>query len=84
MSTKYRREVLTEKNANYLKTLHEKIANEKVVTLVTQEIMPDHVHLFITMHSKFAPDDIVKIFNVITAKLKKKSKPGLTKSFLPF
>ncbi len=45
-----------------------KIANEKGVTLVTQETMPDHVHLFITMHPKFAPADIVKIFKGITAK----------------
>jgi putative transposase len=45
-----------------------KIANEKGVTLVTQETMPDHVHLFITMHPKFAPADIVKIFKGITEK----------------
>lgn len=66
--TKYRREVLTGKIAEDLKILHEKIAKEKGVTLVTQEIMPDHVHLFITMHPKFAPADIVKIFKGITAK----------------
>jgi len=67
-STKYRREVLTEKTANDLKLLHEKTAKKKGVTLVTQEIMPDHVHLFITMHPKFSPANIVKIFKGITAK----------------
>jgi len=67
-STKYRREILTGEIADDLKILHEKIAKEKGVTLVTQEIMPDHVHLFITMHPKFAPADIVKIFKGITAK----------------
>ena len=67
-STKYRREILTGKIADDLKLLHEKIAIKKGVTLVTQEIMPDHVHLFITMHPKFSPADIVKIFKGITAK----------------
>jgi putative transposase len=67
-STKYRRKILTDKIADDLKLLHEKIAKEKGVTLVSQEIMPDHVHLFIIMHPKFAPSNIVKIFKGITAK----------------
>jgi putative transposase len=67
-STKYRRNVLVDKIADDLKHLHEKIAKEKGVILVTQEVMPDHVHLFITMHPKFSPANIVKIFKGITAK----------------
>lgn len=67
-STKYRRKILTDKIADDLKLLHEKIANEKGVTLVSQEIMPDHVHLYIIMHPKFSPANIVKIFKGITAK----------------
>ncbi|OEU40993.1 IS200/IS605 family transposase [Methanosarcina sp. Ant1] len=66
--TKYRRHVLVDKIADDLKLLHEKIAKEKGVIIVTQEIMPDHVHLFITMHPKFSPANIVKIFKGITAK----------------
>ena len=67
-STKYRRNVLSGKIAEDLKLLHEKIAKEKGVTLVSQEITPDYVHLFIIMHPKFAPANIVKIFKGITAK----------------
>jgi len=67
-STKYRRKVLTGKIVEDLKNLHETIAKQKGVMLVTQEIMPDHVHLFIIMHPKFAPANIVKIFKGITAK----------------
>lgn len=67
-STKYRRKILIDKIADDLKLLHEKIAKEKGVTIVSQEIMPDHVHLFIIMHPKFAPANIVKIFKGITAK----------------
>jgi putative transposase len=67
-STKYRRKVLVGKIADDLHDLHELIARKKGVTLVTQEILPDHVHLFITAHPKFAPANIVKIFKGISAK----------------
>ena len=67
-STKYRRKVLVGKIADDLHELHELIARKKGVTLVTQEILPDHVHLFITAHPKFAPANIVKIFKGISAK----------------
>lgn len=67
-STKYRREVLVGKIADDLHELHKLIARKKGVTLVTQEILPDHVHLFITAHPKFAPANIVKIFKGISAK----------------
>ena len=53
---------------DYLKRLHEQIAKEKGIMLVEQEVMPDHVHLFITAHPKFSPSQIVKIFKGITAK----------------
>lgn len=67
-STKYRKKVLTGEIVEYLKQLHEQIASEKGITLREQEVMPDHVHLFITAHPKFSPSQIVKIFKGITAK----------------
>ena len=67
-STKYRRKVLTGSVANDLNMLHELIAQKNGIDLVTQEIMPDHVHLFVTAHPKFSPANIVKIFKGITAK----------------
>jgi len=67
-STKYRKKVLTGEIVDYLKQLHEQIASEKGITLREQEVMPDHVHLFITAHPKFSPSQIVKIFKGITAK----------------
>jgi len=33
----------------------------KGFVLNTQEVMPDHVHLFVIAHPKFAPATIVKI-----------------------
>lgn len=67
-STKYRKPVLTGKIEEYLKGLHEQIAKEKGVSLIEQEIMPDHVHLFVSAHPKFSPSQMVKIFKGITAK----------------
>lgn len=67
-STKYRKKILIGEVADYLKQLHKQIASEKGITLREQEVMPDHVHLFITAHPKFSPSQIVKIFKGITAK----------------
>ena len=61
-STKYRRKVLVGSVAEDLHWLHEMIAEQKGISLVDQEIMPDHVHLFVTAHPIFAPANIVKIF----------------------
>lgn len=67
-STKYRRKVLVGSVAEDLHWLHELIAEQKGIEMVNQEIMPDHVHLFVTAHPIFAPANIVKIFKGITAK----------------
>lgn len=66
--TKYRRKVLVGSVAEDLHWLHELIAEQKGIEMVNQEIMPDHVHLFVTAHPIFAPANIVKIFKGITAK----------------
>jgi putative transposase len=67
-STKYRRKVLVGSVAEDLHWLHELIAEQKGIEMVNQEIMPDHVHLFVTAHPIFAPANIFKIFKGITAK----------------
>lgn len=67
-STKYRRNVLVGSVAEDLHWLHEMIAEQKGISLVDQEIMPDHVHIFVNAHPIFAPANIVKIFKGITAK----------------
>jgi len=67
-SVKYRRKVLIGEIENTLKELQESIAQDKGIILHAQEIMPDHVHLFITAHPKFAPATIVKIMKGVTAK----------------
>ncbi len=36
--------------------------------IAVQEVQPDHVHLFIRAHPKFAPSTITKVLKGITAK----------------
>ncbi|MCC7566159.1 MAG: IS200/IS605 family transposase [Methanomicrobiaceae archaeon] len=67
-SVKYRRKVLIGDVAETLTDLHASIAQDKGFILNAQEVMPDHVHLFVTAHPKFAPATIVKIVKGITAK----------------
>jgi len=65
--------------AKDLHWLHEIIAEQKGISLVDQEIMPDHVHLFVNTHPIFAPAKIVKIFKGITAKKLFEKHPELRK-----
>jgi len=78
-SVKYRRNVLTGDVAETLADLHVSIAQDKGFVLNTQEVMPDHVHLFVTAHPKFAPATIVKIVKGITAKKLFEQYPDLRK-----
>ena len=54
-SVKYRLQVLVGDVAEQLRELHESIAQEWGFLLHEQEIMPDHVHLFITDPFRTAP-----------------------------
>jgi putative transposase len=59
-STKYRRKVLTGDIETRCKEMFLKIAAEHNFKISAMEIMPDHVHLFISAHPKYAPSEIVK------------------------
>lgn len=67
-STKYRKPVLNGEIAAYIKELHIKIAKDRGIQLEEQEVMPNHVHLFVSAHPKFPPSQMVKIFKEITGK----------------
>jgi putative transposase len=78
-SVKYRRKILIGDVADTLVDLHVSIAHDKGFVLNAQEVMPDHVHLFITAPPKFAPATIVKIMKGITAKKLFEQYPELRK-----
>lgn len=60
-STKYRKKVLTGEIGEALKKINEEIALNNDIELIEQEVMPDHVHLFVSAHPKYSPSKIVKI-----------------------
>jgi len=60
--TKYRRSILTEQVAATTKETLQTIAREKGWEILALEVMPDHVHLFVSVPPKHSPADITKAF----------------------
>ncbi|MGA2107727.1 MAG: IS200/IS605 family transposase [Syntrophorhabdales bacterium] len=67
-STKYRKSILNGPITKALTSILDQIASENNFTIVQQEIMPDHVHLFASAHPKYAPGAIVKKLKGISGK----------------
>lgn len=67
-STKYRRWVLAGKIGLFLKCVLEEIATNKGFHINTMEVMPDHVHVFVSAHPKIAPSYIYKMLKGISGR----------------
>jgi len=67
-STKYRRAVLTDGVDETLKRLFLEIAKDKGFSIGEMEVMPDHVHLFVSAHPKFSPSYLYKSLKGISAR----------------
>lgn len=64
---KYRHHVLTNAIDSYLKESIQEICNNYHFDLLNIEIMPDHLHLFVSAVPYVSPTEIVKIIKSITA-----------------
>jgi putative transposase len=78
-STKYRKEVLSEKIQAGLKSIFNEIAHDKGFIIAAMEIMPDHVHMFVSAHPKISPSYITKMLKGISARKTLMQYPELTK-----
>lgn len=59
--TKYRKEIFdTSEKQTFLKDIFQTIAQEHEITILTQEVMPDHVHLLVSFPPKYSISDVVK------------------------
>lgn len=67
-SVKYRKDVLVEEIARRLKELLYEIANQKGFEIKEIEVMPDHVHVFISAHPKYSPSYIYKMLKGISGR----------------
>lgn len=79
---KYRRSVLVDGIDNRLKELIQEIAIKKNFEIISIEVMPDHVHLLISVHPKLGILELVKSIKKTTAVKLRKEFPYL-KSKLP-
>lgn len=65
---RYRKEVLVDPIQARLKELLCEIAQQYGFESLACEVMPDHVHRFVSAPSKFSPAEIVRLFKSITSR----------------
>jgi len=76
---KYRKPVLINQTAEDLKELFLHIADDNNFTIEQMEIMPDHVHLFVTATPNHLIADMVKALKGVSARFLFKKHPELKK-----
>jgi putative transposase len=62
---KYRRNVLSGQLVDRLQALLHDIAAQYRFEILACEVMPDHVHLFVSAPPKYSPADLAKLFKGI-------------------
>ena len=80
-STKYRRKVLVGDVESACRNIFNDVADSNGFTISAMEIMPDHVHLFVSAHPKYASGHIVKALKGISGKVLMANFPELKKRF---
>ena len=66
---RYRNPVLTGDVADHLRDIFQIIAENKGVEILSLEIMPDHIHLFVSSPPQNAPSLLVNWFKGISARM---------------
>lgn len=76
---KYRKSILIDDVANFLVDQLKTIADSREWQVLEMEVMPDHIHLFISAQPFVSPTDIVKVLKGVTAKRIFEKFPNLKK-----
>ncbi|WP_020493990.1 IS200/IS605 family transposase [Verrucomicrobium sp. 3C] len=66
---KYRIDVLTGPVAEEMRAMLDSICAERDWPMISKEIQPDHIHLFLSMPPAIAVADAVKVLKGVTARL---------------
>jgi len=74
---KYRKDLLVEDVAKYIKEVLKSIANELGCEIITLEVMPDHIHLFVNCPPRYSPSYLANYFKGKSARLVLKKFPEL-------
>jgi putative transposase len=69
---RYRKKVLEGPVETRLKELLAEIAKQYGFQILVLEVMPDHVHLFVSVPPRYSPAEIVRLFKGITSRRLKK------------
>jgi putative transposase len=72
---KYRRRILVRPLAERLSEVIRHTASLREWDIVAQEIMPDHVHLFVSTTPAISPADMVELFKGVSARILLKEFP---------
>ena len=64
---KYRRMVLSERIANRLKVIFQEMAERYEFAIDTQEVLDDHVHIFLSAPPRYSPAQVVQQLKSISA-----------------
>ena len=78
---RYRKKVLVGPVEARLKELLAEIAMQYGFEILAVEVMPDHVHLFVSAPAKFSPAEIVRLFKGITSRRLKKEFESLRRQY---
>lgn len=74
---KYRRDLLVEDVAEYIKEILKLIAKELGCEIIALEVMPDHIHLFVNCPPRYSPSYLANYFKGKSARLVLKKFPEL-------
>jgi putative transposase len=78
---KYRKEILTGKVKEFLEDQIQTIAETRGWEILELQVMPDHIHLFITAPPLDAPTNIVKVLKGVTGLRLFKKYPELKEEY---
>jgi putative transposase len=76
---KYRQRILIGAVAEETEKILEAIAEKMEWDLIALEVMPDYIHLFVSVPPKYSPADVVKVFKGWSARHLLRKYPSLAK-----
>jgi putative transposase len=76
---KRRKKVLVNKIAKRLKEIFNQVAKDKDIDILTLEVMPDHLHLFVSCQPQTTIHKLVKAFKGRSSNILRKEFPELLK-----
>ncbi len=78
---RYRKQVLVGVVAERLRALFGEIATQYGFEILACEVMPDHVHLFVSVPPKYSPAQVVRLFQGITSRRLKQEFPQIRRAY---